>query len=496
MRTPKLLTALVAGCALVALTPLGTAHAGSGPIIDANSLTNGGKPCSATSPPVVLGSFARYLQAAGTDDTYSYSGYHYIFTIWPVADPAAATSITTLGSDSGWEATTQLPAGVLIDGGSYAWRVQLTTSNGTSPWSQTCTFSYDNTAPAAPSISSPNYPPYGQGVAPLGQLAQFTFDAGGDPDTAGFEYSWGTDLSSLACSFDGPIGQLVCPDFLSEPGTVRANAPGGTASVTLNPVNHGMQFLSVAALDVAGNRSPVVRYVTWAPDSDPTVTQADSRPICGSVAKLVFSPFPGLPPVRSYTYSFDQGAAVTVPAAADGTAQVSLKENREPAVIAVTSTSANGFRSSEAHVLLNLNPQVSVYSAVYSDYGQPAGGVGVTGEFSFQPPFSEGPPPAAFSYRFPNGSTRTVAASGEFGEARVQWAPTRAGQQTLTVQAMNADGSPATCETSYTFTVARASDWAPAGTPAGAKSRAAQLSRLSATARNKVATFLPSARSG
>ena len=341
MRTPKLLTALVAGCALVALTPLGTAHAGSGPVIDAGSLTNGGKPCSATSPPVVLGSFATYLQAAGTDDTYSYSGYDYTFTIWPVADPAAATSIPAIGSDSGFVATAQLPAGVLIEGGSYAWRVQLTTSNGTTPWSQTCTFSYDTTVPATPSISSANYPPYGQGVAPVGQFAQFTFNAGGDPDTAGFQYSWGADLGAMGCFFGGgPNGQMVCPDFLSEPGTVRVASPGGTASVTLNPVGHGSQTLSVAALDVAGNRSPVVRYETFVPYSAPTVTPADSRPICGSLAKLVFSPYPGLP-VSSYTYSFDQGAAVTVPAAADGTAQVSIKENRQPADVAITSTSPN-----------------------------------------------------------------------------------------------------------------------------------------------------------
>jgi hypothetical protein len=451
MRVPKLFYALVASCVLAALAPLGTAQAATGPTIDNASLTNGGRPCSATTPPVTLGYWATYLEAAGTDDTYSYSGYNYTFTIWPVDDPAAATSITTSRTDSGELARPQVPAGVLIDGGSYAWRVQLTTGNGTSPWSQVCTFSYDHTAPAAPSVSSANYPPSGQGAAPLGQLAQFTFDAGGDVDTAGFRYSWGY-LGVLGCSFGA---QLVCPDFLSQPGTVRVTSPGGTASVTLNPVGHGPLTLVVDALDVAGNTSSNVLYQVFMPYSAPTVTQAVSNPICGSVAKLVFSPRPGLGPVSSYTYSFDQGAAVTVPAAADGTAQVSIKENREPAFIVVSSTGADGFRSSEANVYLNLNPQVSVYSDVYTDYGQPVGGIGVTSEFAFQPPFSESGPPAGFSYRFPNGQTRTVAATDEFGSASVQWAPTRAGQQTLTVQAINADGSPGTCTTSYTFTVAR-----------------------------------------
>jgi hypothetical protein len=336
--------------------------------------------------------------------------------------------------------------------------VQLKTSNGTSPWSQVCTFRYDNTGPAEPTISSTNYPPYGEGLGAVGQFAQFTFDAGGDPDTAGFVYHWGADMPAGICSFSGPVGQLVCPDPFSDPDTVRVASPGGAASVSLNPVGVGPQTLSVAALDAVGNRSPVVRYEMFVPYSGPTVTQASSHPICGNVAKVVFAPHPGLTPVSSYTYSFDQGPAVTVPADADGTAQVSIKENGSPGILQVTSTGANGFRSNEAYSWLNVNPQVSVYSPQYPNYGQPTGGVGKTGTFYFQPPYSEGPPPTAFSYRFANGPEQTVAAAtDEWGgtSASVQWTPTRAGQQTLTVQTINADGSPGTCTASYTFTVAR-----------------------------------------
>ncbi|HEX8306066.1 MAG TPA: hypothetical protein VF612_14410 [Jatrophihabitans sp.] len=455
MRLPKLFTILIAGCVLAALSPLGTAQAASGPTIDNTSLTNGGRPCSATTPPVVLGGFASYLQAAGSDDTYTYSGFDYTFTIWPVADPAAARSVIDHAYDSGEIATARLPADVLTDGGSYAWRVQLTTSNGTSPWSPVCTFRYDYTAPAAPSISSANYPPFPGALGPVGQFAQFTFDAGGDLDTAGFAYSWNVEPGVSGCVWGSVFEPLACPDFLSGPDTVRLASPGGTATVTLNPVSHGPQTLLVAALDAAGNRSELVRYETYVPYSGPTVTQADSRPICGNIARVIFSPHPGLTPVSSYTYAFGQGPAVTVPADADGTAQVSIKENQESGNLAVTSIGANGFRSSTANHWLNVNPQVSVYSNVYTNYGQPVGGVGVTGKFTFQPPFSESGPPAAFSYRFPNGPTRTVAATDEFGSATVQWAPTRAGQQTLTVQSINADGSPGACTTSYTFTVAR-----------------------------------------
>ncbi|HEV2887892.1 MAG TPA: hypothetical protein VGX49_13340 [Jatrophihabitans sp.] len=452
---PKLLAVLVTSCVLAALTPLGTAQAASGPTIDPASLVNGGRPCSATTPPQILGFAAGILQAVGYDDTYSSSGFDYTFSIWPLTDPAAAWSVTREGYDSGRLVSVQVPDSVLADDGSYAWQVQLATSNGTSPWSQVCTFSYDHTAPATPTISSANYPPYGEGLAPVGQFAQFTFDAGGDLDTAGFQYVWGYDLPAFSCSYSGPLGQLECQDAFSEPGTVRAAKPGGVASLALNPVTAGPQTLTVAALDVVGNRSPAVQYQVFVPDSGPTVSQANSHPICGSLAKVVFAPHPGLTPVSSYTYTFDQGPAVTVPADADGTAHVSIKENQEPGVLQVTSIGANGFRSSAAVTWLNVNPQVSVYSDVYTNYGQPVGGVGVSGKFTFQPPYSDSGPPTAFSYRFPNGATRTVAATDEFGSATVRWAPTRAGQQTLTVQSINADGSPGTCTTTYTFTVAR-----------------------------------------
>jgi hypothetical protein len=278
MQMPKLLAALLTGCVLAALTPLGAAQAGTGPAIYSASLTSGGKPCSATTPPVMQGYFASLLEAAGSDDTYSSSGFDYTFSIWPLADPAAARSVTAHGYSSGSLVHAQLPADVLSDGNSYAWRVQVATSNGTSPWSQVCTFSYDTTDPATPTVSSANYPPYGEGVAPADQFGQFTFDAGGDPDTVGFYYAWTQDLPAYGCSYGGPLGQLVCPDVITGPNTVRVTSPGGTASITLAPVSDGPQILSVAALDAAGNRSPAVRYQTFVPGSAPIISRPGNRP--------------------------------------------------------------------------------------------------------------------------------------------------------------------------------------------------------------------------
>jgi hypothetical protein len=455
MRMPKLLAVLVTGCVVALLTPLGTAQAASGPTIDNASLTNGGKPCSASTPPVVLGYSASLLEAAGSDDAYS-SGFDYTFSIWPLTDPAAVRSVTAPGYSAGRVVHAQLPDGVLVDGASYAWRVQLRTSNGISPWSPLCTFSYDNTDPAMPTVSSANYPRWGEGQSPVGEFAQFTFDAGGDPDTAGFYYAWTQELPSYACGFSGPLGQLVCPDIFADSNTVRVASPGGSATVTLPPVSDGPQTLSVVAMDVAGNRSPAVQYQTFVPWSGPIASLAGGHPICGSGgARVVFAPNPGLTTgVSSYTYTVDGSPAVTVPAGANGTAKVWLKDIRESTWLQVTSLSTNGFRSGTGYLFLDVNPQVSVYSAVYPNSGQPVGGVGVIGEFELWPPYTDGPAPTSFSYRFTDGPTRTVAAD-EYGGASVRWAPTHAGQQTLTVQSLNADGSPTSCTTSYTFTVTR-----------------------------------------
>ena len=455
MRMPKLLAVLLTSGVLAALTPLGTAQAASGPTIDNTNLVNGGRPCTATTPPQVLGFAAGTLQAVGYDDAYS-STFDYTFSVWPLTDPAAVRNVTARGYSSGRLVTAHLPADVLVNGSSYGWQVKLTTRNGTSPWSQVCTFGYDNTGPTAPSVSSANYPRFGEGASPVGEFAQFTFDAGGDPDTAGFYYAWTRDLPTYACSYSGQLGQLVCPDIFADSNTVRVASPGGSASVTLPPVSDGPQTLSVVAMDLAGNRSPAVQYETFVPWSGPIVSLAGGGPLCGDrIARVVFAPNPGLTTgVSSYTYTVDGNPAVTVPAGADGTARVSMKGIRESTWLQVTSLSTNGFRSSNGYLFLDVNPQVFVYSPVYPNSGQPVGGVGVLGRFSFSPPYTDGSAPSSLRYRFPDGPVKTVAVE-EYGGASVQWAPVHAGQQTLTVQSMNADGSPTSCETSYTFTVAR-----------------------------------------
>lgn len=425
----------------------------SGPIIV--SVDNGGRACSTTaSPPLVLGAFANLLEAYGTDATPTMTGTtQYAFAIWPVADPTAETDIvdTTVSGQRGW---VTVPDGVEIDGGTYAWHVRMTDDNGTSPWSTTCVFAYDATPPPAPTVSSSNFPPYQQGAGPIGQLAQFTFSGGGNTDVAGFLYGWGGELPVPVCSYSGPQGQLVCPDPLSASDVVRADQPGGTASVSLSPPDAGPQTMSVEALDAAGNiSSPPVSYEIYVPFSGPTITQLSAAPICGNELQVEFAPHDGVTGVTAYWYSVNSAPPVKVAANSDGTAQAKITVSSDSFLLSATSESANGFGSSPGYLPLSVNPQPTVSANVYVDSGQPVGGVGVADTFTFGPPF-DGNVVSGYRYRFTGGASGVVAADPSTESGSLSWAPTRPGPQTLTVSAVNADGSGTSCPLSYSFTVA------------------------------------------
>jgi hypothetical protein len=443
---------LAAGSAMASLLTPATAAAGS-PAIDNSSLMNGGMPCATSTPPV-LGDFASQLEALGADPNPSLdSQYHYNFAIWPQSDPATVTTFSTTNYSINQLARGRVPDGTLSSGTSYSWHVQLSDTNGTSPWSQTCTFSYDATPPQPPTVSSSNFPP--DTVGPIGELAQFTFNGNGDPDTAGFAWAWGDSLPLPSCSYSGPQGQLICPDPLSVPGVVRADSAGGTASLAVNAPHSGPLRLTVAALDRAGNESSKITYWMFVPDSGPTVTVTSSQPTCGAKLTVSFAPHAGVSGVLSYTYtvqSMNGEPPVTVRADRAGNASATIDVSSQPFAIDATSLSSNGFQSSMGYTGLDVNPQPTISSDIYQT-GQPGGGVGVPGTFTFSPPY-DGHQVTSYQYRLPNSPPRTVAADPNSQTATVQFTPTHAGTQTLTVQSINGDAPGGSCQASYTFVVA------------------------------------------
>jgi hypothetical protein len=162
------------------------------------------------------------------------------FEYWPVADPTAVIPLTT-GIEYGGNGTFgigNVPGKILTEG-QYGWHARVFDGRAYSPWSASCEFTIDHTAPSAPTVASPDYPE--DTATPISKTTltgTFLFTANGSADVNRFGYGR-----------DG---------FLE--GTVSADQPGGAAILNWSPPS-GRHTLTVWSLDAAGNRSAPRSYV-------------------------------------------------------------------------------------------------------------------------------------------------------------------------------------------------------------------------------------------
>jgi hypothetical protein len=234
----------------------------SAPVILAQHRYSGGFPCDDTAPYRVLGHRSDTLQVMAADpDENDTSNIDVEFAVWRQDDPAARITLTNTDGDVDFAVTGTIPEDFLADGQAFSWQARVTDGVATSEWSQPCTFVADLVDPTAPSVASADYPP-GEIEMPAEGPGEFTFDAGGDTDTAGFEYTW-SEFSVPVCSI-GQHAILRCSEPFAGANTVRADVAGGTATVTLTPPRSGTNVLRVRAIDEGGRRSPGVRYEFYA----------------------------------------------------------------------------------------------------------------------------------------------------------------------------------------------------------------------------------------
>jgi hypothetical protein len=443
-------SAAVVVSALIALVaaPGGVAWAGSaGPQIDAASMYNGGAPCGQPGSSPLVG--LRLLQAVGTDAGAS-GLVMYRFSYWPAGHPSSAHTVTQQTAAGGLaSAWVSLPAS-----GGYVWRVQLHDSNGTSSWSPECSFTYDTGTPSTPTVTSPNYPQGTRG--PLGRAPRFVLTGRGDAHVAGFEYSWQQTMPSIACQSSGPDGQIVCPDPFTLPDTVRAGAPGGTASVTINAPAAGPQTLWVEALDGAGIASSEASYTMEVPESGPVLDTAVA--VCGPEATVQLSPHASVPNVVAYQYSLGSSGSTTQLAASEHLATLTFPV--DPALqfldVNVQSISSYGFISTVTQYGLSIDPMPGVSSAQYPGGGAPGASAGTPGTFRLTGPTNWGM--SSYSYAFDGAAAHTVDSTDGYSAA-VTWTPTTSGTHTLTVTGNGSylSNPGLTCAARYTFAVAPAS---------------------------------------
>jgi hypothetical protein len=422
------------------------------PRIDNRTLRNGGFACRERAPFPTIGGFIGNLQARGTDaDDNDGSGLGFEFAVWPVDDPSARTVVTASGSSGFWT-TGQVPAEQQVDGKTYAWQVRVGDGLDTSPWSKVCKYIVDSTNPPAPTVTSDNYPPDDTGEwTPLGEPGRFTFSGDGNADVAGFQYGW--DMLGVPGCEVQDFGKLVCADPFDGPGTVRANAPGGTATVLLSPPRSGPNTLVVRSLDLGGNVSGTVEYRFLAPFAQPEVTVVGPPPSVGDQVTLRFSPPDGVTGTTSYTYRLDSAEPRTVAAGRDGTATIRFQATNDFGhQLTVTSRSANGWVSGTANWSLSFVPWPHVSSDVYKGF-EPTGGVGVPGTFTFAPPTDRtGTLATAYRYTFDGEEPATVQA-GTDRRATVTWAPRASGFTSVMVVALLSDGTESQPDF-YSFNVA------------------------------------------
>jgi hypothetical protein len=405
------------------------------PTIDKDSLTNAGFACGKSDMPPVVGPFVDTLQAIPVDaDSNDASQLVVHFGVWPIADPAAVTEFDA-DTHSTPYANGHIPTGVLVDGSTYGWHARATDGLDTSDWSKTCFFTYDGTAPPAPVISSPNYPPF-PAQSPPGVPGQFVFSAEGNTDIAGFEYSYGI-IGVPVCEFVG--GRLTCQDVFDTPNSVRLREPGGTATVKLNPPDTFFSArLTVRSFDRAGNRSPGAVYQFRPAIVRPTVTADPSAPQYNQPVTLTFTPNAQVKNVASYEYTVNDQPVQTVDAAADGTARVTFTVTSLSYQIRVRSISPNGFVSQPGQLFFSIFNGPGVTSDVYLADGQPHGGVGVPGTFTFTPPPAFG---AVSSYYYlpPAGADAIIVPADADGRATVTYVPDASGAADIEVFAIDPD---------------------------------------------------------
>lgn len=269
MRLSHLLAVPAAAILLTSVNPTLAAHAdGAGPSVDDVSLYNSGVACASDPAPM----FPPTLQGMATDPDSNVTSLSYTFAVWPTADPTQEVDLAAAGVASGQLATLTLSAADVTSGLDYSWRLKASDSNGESAWSATCSFTADDIAPAAPSVTSSNFPDQDR-PGPYGVTPAFTLSGAGDPDVFAYEYSWSALPPAPACSPDGPQGRLICPSLLDGNDVVRPAGPGAPATIELMPPGTGTQTLTVAALDRAGNRSAAAAYRVIVPATPPvTIT--------------------------------------------------------------------------------------------------------------------------------------------------------------------------------------------------------------------------------
>lgn len=269
-------------------------------------LALGGRPCATSAPGLWLPATSTDIYAVLPDDADGVEEDKLgRLAVWPVDDESQRqervsrtyshwpnVSFSTYYLDLSFE-----------QGRTYAWQLQADDGDATSPWTRTCYFTVDTTAPSTPTVTSPEYPNADQPTGDVGLAGKFTFTANDDDVVA---FRWGRHWPET---------------------DVKADRPGGTATITLRPEDAGQQYLTVQSVDRAGNTSDVNYYNYWVRDTRPTVESwlyTPWGPAGGIGVPGEFRFTSSQEGATRFIYQVNEGANQTAQVASDGPTTVTI----------------------------------------------------------------------------------------------------------------------------------------------------------------------------
>lgn len=201
------------------------------------------------------------------DNTPTYLDLKYLdFEVWKSGSTTKFTDVNRPVDSAGRASQTHL-SGQFVNGQIYFWRVRAIDSTGAaSGYSRTCGFTYDESAPNPPKVSSTAFPEDdGKGnvwsTVKLGTGGIFTFSTDASTDTVKYVYSFNNGNYDKSVSITGP----------------DTNTP------VLNPPFAGPNVLYVKSVDAAGNASAApTKYLFYVKPRDtgdaPGDVNGDTRP--------------------------------------------------------------------------------------------------------------------------------------------------------------------------------------------------------------------------
>ncbi|SCE74309.1 hypothetical protein GA0074695_0754 [Micromonospora viridifaciens] len=338
------------------------------------------------------------------------------FAWWPVDRPTERTEFEySYTMPSGSRFRYSVPDGVMVHGGTYAFSVRATDQYGdTSDWSPQCRFTVDTRVPAAPAVSSTDYPaaPEQPNSGGPGIPGTFTFAPNGSDDVVSYQY-WGWNGS----------------------GTVAADGPGGTGTVTYTPQSPGYHRLEVVSVDRAGNHSTTRMYEFYVRQTAPQITDGNPTGAIGEPRELTFTP--GMENVVEYTWQLNDGEPATVRADADGTTKVTVTPRRGGGnKVTVTSRTSDDLPSGTAEYHFYLASAPTISSPDFPLDGSDGPLAGTPSTFTFAPGM---PGVTEYVWSVSGDEQHTVTAK-EDGTATVTYTPTEAGFQWIEVFSRTAEG--------------------------------------------------------